>query len=90
VKHSQTKVDSALALYDRGLSCSAVARHIGVARQTVRRWVLPGERERHNQVVAAWRRVKNPYLRQRVVADSEHERRIAAHRARILREEVAA
>lgn len=40
----------ALALHDKGWSYCAIGRELGVSHQTVRRWVLPGERERHNAV----------------------------------------
>lgn len=39
---------TALELYDCGLTTIEISRRIGVANQTVRRWVIPGERERHN------------------------------------------
>lgn len=57
--HSESLALRALELYDAGLSQCEVARQLGVARQTVRRWVVPGAREKHNASIRNKRNLRS-------------------------------
>lgn len=95
--HKASKRQAAIDLYAKLQNFAWVARCLGVGRQTVRRWVVPGEAARHDKVIRQYEKTVREY-RDRLpapltqpeqgrcamdsVVDIEH--RIAAHRQRIL------
>lgn len=83
------KQSAAATLHANGYAISDIARALGVGRQTVRRWIVPGERERHNAYIAAGarRRYVPDVAKGRCKQDTVGmDARIEAHKRRIQRE----
>lgn len=83
---SRTLEAIAVELYERGHTQGNIAYQLRVAPQTVRRWVLPGERERHNEVVSRHRERKNPRRMVVPAPERDHLHRIEHHKVRVQQE----
>lgn len=82
--YPEEKSLAAVTLFDNGFNYDQIARVLVVGRQTVRRWIVPGAREAHNEYIYATR--PDPAAsRCKMDATSGIDERIQKHRERILR-----